>query len=264
MGLLVSAILTFFLASAGLAQSNGHVAVKLPFPAGETLTYEAKIRRILPTIAVADLIFTVRDVNDKGEITLTAEARSKGTLLKMFRYSFLQQVESQVAPQFHVMRTVKHDVQKDRVRDSIAAFDYEAKRVTYRETDPNEPLKAPRMIASELIEPTQDLLAGLYRLRTMALEPGKAIMLSVSDSGLVYKIPVRVIRREVQKTVLGRIQCIRVEPEVFGPGRLIEREGSMTIWFTADRRLIPVRSVANTPYGRIDIRLKSTANLAPQ
>ncbi|MCU1289858.1 MAG: hypothetical protein JWN60_2087, partial [Acidobacteria bacterium] len=44
---------------------------------------------------------------------------------------------------------------------------------------------------------------------------------SISDSGLVYKIPVRVTARELQKTIYGKIWCFRVEPEVFGTNRLI-------------------------------------------
>ena len=85
--------------------------------------------------------------------------------------------------------------------------------------------------------------------------------MSVSDSGLVYDIPVRVTAREQQKTILGKQWCFRIEPEVFGPNRLIEREGSMTIWITEDARRLPVRSVVNSPYGKIDIRLKAVKNV---
>jgi hypothetical protein len=42
---------------------------------------------------------------------------------------------------------------------------------------------------------------------------------------------------------------------------MIEREGDMTIWITDDVRRLPVRSVVNSPYGKIDIRLKSAKNL---
>jgi hypothetical protein len=85
--------------------------------------------------------------------------------------------------------------------------------------------------------------------------------MSVSDSGLVYDIPVRIAARELQKTIFGKQWCFRVEPEVFGPNRLIEREGGMQIWITDDARRLPVRSVVNTPYGKVDIRLKSAKNL---
>jgi len=162
---------------------------------------------------------------------------------------------------FRAMRTVKHDVQKERVRDSEALFDYRQRRVTYIETDPREPMRPPRRIASEIDDVSHDLISGIYSLRLMPLTVGKTFRMSVSDSGLVYDIPVRITGREQQKTILGKLWCFRIEPEIFGPNRLIEREGGMTIWITDDARRLPIRSIVNSPYGRIDIRLKAAKNL---
>ena len=85
--------------------------------------------------------------------------------------------------------------------------------------------------------------------------------MTVSDSGLVYKVPVKVTARERQKTEIGKVWCWRVEPQVFGPGRLIEREGSMIIWITDDARRIPVRSQVNSSIGRFEIKIQSVQNL---
>jgi len=73
---------------------------------------------------------------------------------------------------------------------------------------------------------------------------------------LVYKIPVRVTARELQKSVLGKVWCYRLEPEVFGAGRLIEDEGSMILWITDDARRLPVRSQINAKIGRVEVKLK--------
>ena len=43
--------------------------------------------------------------------------------------------------------------------------------------------------------------------------------------------------------------------------RLIEREGKMIIWITDDARRLPVRSQVHSPYGKIEIKLKSAKNL---
>src|SRR5690606_5827610 len=144
------------------------------------------------------------------------------------------------ADSFRVVKTVKHDVQKERIRDSEALFNYADKRVTYTESDPNAPLKAPRRIASDLEGTTHDLISGVYSLRMLPLAVGKTFDLRASDSGLVYTIQVRVTAREMQKTEIGRVMCFRVEPEVFGNGRMIENKGSMIIWITDDVRRIPV------------------------
>lgn len=245
------------------AQSNGSSAkAPTPFVNGETLAYEGKISKIIRGIAVADLTLTLSKTPDGDDYLVKAEAKSKGTLLKLFRFSFVQQLQSSIdSENFRAVRTVKHDVQKERVRNSEALFDYSERRVTYVETDPNDTMRPPRRIASKIDDTSHDLISGLYSLRLMPLAVGKTFRMSVSDSGLVYEIPVRVTAREQQKTIFGRQWCFRVEPEVFGPNRLIEREGDMTIWITDDTRKLPVRSVVNTPYGKVDIRLKSAKNL---
>ncbi len=244
-----------FTESAGLLDST-------PFKRGESLSYEAKFSKsILRGAPAADLVMTV--VSEPGaEILIKADASSKGTLLKLFRYSFLQQYRSIIDPQrFRALKTTKHDVQKERVRDSEAVFDYGERRVTFLETDPNDPMKPPRRIASEIEDQTHDLISGLYALRIAPLAVGKTIKFRVSDSGLVYEVPVKVTGREVQKTIFGKVTCFRIEPLIFGPGRMIEREGNMVVWITDDERRLPVRSVVETSFGKIDIRLKTAQNL---
>ena len=232
----------------------------VPFVDGETLTYEGKVSKIIQGIAVADLTFTV-DRSSDADFLIKAEAKSKGTLLKLFRFSFLQRLESTVDDSgFRVTRTVKHDVQKDRIRDSEALFNYGDKRVTYTEVDPKDPMKPPRKIASEIEGTTHDLVSGVYTLRMLPLAVGKTFHLQVSDSGLVYDVPVKVTGREMQKTEIGKVMCFRVEPQVFGPGRLVEGEGSMVIWITDDARRLPVRSRVNASVGKIEIKIQSVGN----
>jgi len=48
----------------------------LPFAAGETLTYEAKVSKIISGMAVADLTFAVSEPSP-GELQIKADAKSK-------------------------------------------------------------------------------------------------------------------------------------------------------------------------------------------
>jgi hypothetical protein len=233
-----------------------------PFNIGETLVYEGKFSKIIKGIAVADLTFSVTEADNKGNFLIKSEAKSKGSLLKLFRYSFLQQINSTVGvEEFRILRTVKHDVQKERVRDSEALFDYAENRVIYVETDPNEPARAPRSIASEIKGKTQDLISAIYSLRLLPLAVGESFEMAVSDSGLVYKVPVRVTAREQQKSIFGKVWCFRVEPEVFGTNRLIEKEGNLIIWMTDDARRLPIRAQINSDIGRIEVKLKSATGI---
>jgi Protein of unknown function (DUF3108) len=228
--------------------------------AGETLKYEGKMDKILHGISVADLSFNAIIPPNSNELLIRSEAVSKGTLLKLFRYSFLQQYDSTVDTKtFHILKTVKHDVQKERIRDSEAVFNYTDKRVTFVETDPKDPMRPPRRIASEIDSHMLDMISAIYALRALPLAVGQRHEFSVSDSGLVYKIPFLVTAREMQKTVLGKMWCLRIEPEIFGENRLIEQKGEMVIWVTDNDRHTPVRSQIKTQYGKFDIKLKSAA-----
>lgn len=251
------------LANAVFSQNGGKLApVTVPFVAGETLTYEGKISKsLIRGIAVADMTFSVSQNSPENDFIVKADARSKGTLTKLFRFSFEQIIESTFDSNVsRVERTKKRDVQKERVRESEALFDYKERQVTYTEIDPKEPMRPPRKIASDIPADTHDMVSAIYRLRTLPLAVNSSFQITVSDSGLVFSIPVKVTGRELQKTAIGRVQCFRVEPVVFGPGRLIEREGSMIIWITDDARRIPVRAQVNTSLGRIQINIKSAKN----
>ena len=259
-----------FLAALMLVILFAGISVKVtaqtkPFAVGEVLTYEGKISKIIQGIAIADLTFTVTNAPNGDDYLIKTEARSKGSLLRLFRYSFLQQYDSTVErSNFRILKTNKYDEQKERVRTSQAVFDYDNRQVTYVEANPKEPARPPRKIASEIKGEIHDMVSGIYALRTMPLATGKVFEITVSDSGLVYKVPVRVTRREMLKTVLGKVMCFRVEPEVFGVNRLIEQDGSMIIWITEDARRIPVRSQIKTNIGKIEVKLKRAGTLSDQ
>ncbi|MGI8883043.1 MAG: DUF3108 domain-containing protein [Pyrinomonadaceae bacterium] len=225
---------------------------------GEKLTYEGSFSKLLLRgIDIADLSFTVYNSPDKEDLFIKAEAKSKGTLLKLFSFSFYQKVESTIdADSFNILKTVKRDEQGDRVRDSEAVFDYDSEKVTYVETNPKDPQRPPRRVASTINNETQDLISGLYALRRLPFAVGKTFTLSVSDSGMVYQVPVRVTGREKQKTVLGKVMCWRIEPDIFGENRMIEQKGEMTIWITDDNRRLPVRSKIETKLGKVEIKLR--------
>ena len=257
-----SLILAIVLAAFTLAVYGQPLDTKTVSPgsmfAGEMLKYEGKISKLKLSLSVAELSFTTSAGAETNHLLIKTEAVSKGTLLKIFRYSFLQQYDSTVdLTAFRILKTTKHDVQKDRVRDSEALFDYKEKRVTYVETDPKDRNRPPRRIASEIGVSVNDMISAIYSLRLQPLAIGKRFDFVVSDSGLVYNVPVVVMAREQQKTQLGNVWCFRIEPQIFGPNRLIEQKGKMLIWMTDDDRRIPVRAQINTSYGKIDVKLKS-------
>lgn len=272
---LFSVLLAFVLISVLVAGSPAYDGGKtvtdekqtLPFDASETLLYEGEFTRsLLRGINVADLKFTFKrgsveydQANAKSQPTLnfTAEATSKGIVSKLFGLTFRQKVESSVeAESFSVLRTTKLDEQGKRKRTSDAIFDRNAGTVTFTELDPNEPARPPRVVTNEVSGTIHDIASAIYFLRTQKLEPGTSFELLISDTGQVYRTPVTIFKGEQLNTVLGKVDTVRVVPEMFGEGRLIRGKGDITIWFTTGPDHVPVRARINNNLGRLDIKLK--------
>lgn len=264
--LLLSALL---LANAPAADSKRTDTTRFPFEPTEELVYEGEFTRaIFRSINIAELRFTVNQTqvstttqtNNSAQPALhfTAEAETKGLLLKLFGIYFHQRIESTVEPaSFSVLQTTKLDEQGKRKRTSVAVFDKNAGKVTWTERDPNDPKREPRVVTSQMSGAVQDIASAIYYLRTQPLTVGKSFEMLISDSGQVYHIPVNVSERKKMKTVLGEVQTLKVEPELFGEGRLLRGTGQISIWFTDDPRHVPVRAHINNEMGTLDIKLKN-------
>lgn len=259
------------------AVSESHkaeVTPSLPFASGEELVYEGEFTRaLLRGIDIADLRFTAelepaaagaravgasQDAGVGRSLRLTVDAVSKGLLRKLFGVRFHQHIESVVDPNsFAVLQTTKLDEQGERRRTSEAVFDRTAGKVVWTERDPNNPQREPRVISSPFTGTVQDLASVFYYLRTQPLALGQSMEVTVSDSGRVYRVPHKVTERKKMKTVVGEVSVLKVEPEIFGEGRLLQGRGKMYIWFTDDARRIPVRAHISNEMGTLDITLKS-------
>lgn len=239
------------------------------FETGEELHFEAEFSRsLLRKLDVADLKFRATRTPAAGAsensteappyaLTFTADIASKGFFARLFNLKFRERVESTVEPiSFTVQKTTILDEQGKRVRATEATFDRSKGQMTWTLRDPNNPSAEPRHKITEFSGQLQDVLSAIYFIRTQRLQVGKSFDIFIGDGGRVYQIPVKVVEKKRMKTVLGRVDVLRVNPELFGPGRLIENNGEMSLFVTADERHIPVGGRVKTEYGTFDIKLK--------
>jgi Protein of unknown function (DUF3108) len=241
---------------------------KLPFEPTEELVYEGEFTRaLLRGINIAELRFKANraplptaqanDANAPTALRFTLDAVTKGILRKLFNLNFRQHIESTVEPaSFSVLQTTKLDEQGKRKRTSEAIFDKAAGKVVWTERDPNDPAREPRVVTNPFGGAVQDIASAFYYLRTQPLALGQSFEILVSDSGQVYRIPVKVSEKKTLKTVVGKVQTLKVDADIFGEGRLLRGKGKMSIWFTDDARHIPVRAKINNEMGTLDITLK--------
>ena len=270
----------FLVAGVGLAQKKPQVQHR-PFEPAEELVYAGEFSRaLLRKVDVADFHFTaartplVEDShtaaasNEKSSpyiLKFVGDITSKGFFTRLFNLRFRQRLESIVDPaSFTVRNTKKLDEQGKRIRTSEAVFDKTNGKVIWTEHDPNNPSREPRTVTSAFTGPVQDLLTAVYYLRTQALQTGKTLELVVSDSGQVYRVPIRVVEKKKMKTVLGRVTVMRIDAEVFGYKGMIRRDGALSLWLTDDWRRIPVSARIKHEYGTFDIILKKVVRSPSQ
>ncbi|HEX8633883.1 MAG TPA: DUF3108 domain-containing protein [Pyrinomonadaceae bacterium] len=243
----------------------------LPFAPDEQLTYEGEFSKLLLRgINIAEFKFTV----ERGQTTAAPERAAgadappanlifkgdvvaRGWFRKLFGVDFHYNTESVVDPtSFLILSNSTRDEQGKRLRTSESVFDRIRNTLTWTLRNPNDPQSQPRVVTAPLQNAAHDLISAIYFLRTQTLEPGRHFELAVSDSGAVYRIPVKVGARKRMKTIVGRVQTVRVDIEIFGAERLVDRKGEMTLWITDDARRLPVRARVSTDIGALDITLK--------
>jgi hypothetical protein len=246
------------------------------FELGEELQFEAEFSRsLLRKLDVADLKFrAVRTPLDEATssahdsapyaLTFSADISSKGFFARLFNLKFRERVESTVEPiSFTVQKTTILDEQGKRVRTTESTFDRSKGKMTWISRDPNNPAAEPRHAIADFSGQLQDVLSAIYFIRTQPLEVGKTFEVFIGDGGRVYTIPIKVIEKKRMKTILGRVDVLRVNAELFGPERLIDQEkGEFSIWVTDDARHIPVGGRVKTDYGTFDIKLKQIVDPA--
>jgi hypothetical protein len=265
---LFAVVVVLSLSSARAQRVESHAGTR-HFELGEELYFEAEFSRsLLRKLDVAELKFraTRTPLNETSDstqakpyaLTLNADVASKGFFPRLFNLKFRERVESTVEPvSFTVQRTTILDEQGKRVRTTESTFDRAKGKMTWTSRDPNNPSAEPRHAITDFSGQLQDVLSAIYFIRTLPLQVGKTFEVFIGDGGKVYKIPVKVVERRRMKTILGRVNVLRVNPELFGPERLIDDEkGEFTIWFTDDAQHIPVGGRVKTDYGTFDIKLK--------
>ena len=263
----------------------------LPFEPTEQLVYEGSFSKLLLRgIKIAEFKFTAgrpadaqlksvsagasnvaaataepKGSDSPAHLQLIGDVKSAGWFQRLFKIDFHFRVESLVERAgFSVLSTKKLDEQGKRVRTSEATFDRAGRKVSWTETDPNDPKREPRVVNTPLEGTAQDIVSAVYFLRTQQLTPGRSFEIVLSDSGQVYRVPATVVAEPKRmKTVLGKVPVVRVEVALFGEGRPVEGDGKMSIWFTDDARRVPVRARLSSSIGMLDIKLKSVTTKPP-
>jgi hypothetical protein len=264
-----------------------------PIPTGEKLEYEIKFSRFPVYASIGVITFenlgavpkpqtavdqtanqekkpepSIKGLNiefapapDEQLLHLRATAVSKGMLVALLGVDVRDRFETLVdLRDFSARVSLKEMKEGKKNAIQTALFDRIEQQVKYLTTDLTRPAAPPRAKPLPRQDGMLSLLSAIYFVRLQKLKEGQMLVFPVSTDEENYTFEVLVGKRESLKTDCGKIKTVRIEPKIFGPGRLITRPGQMTMWMSDDSKHTPLRAVAKTSSGTVTAKLLNFKN----
>jgi hypothetical protein len=103
----------------------------------------------------------------------------------------------------------------------------------------------------------QDVVGGLFFIRTLNLEPGQSAQIPVTDGKKSVMVKVEAQAREDVKTPAGTFKTMRYEVYLFN-NVLYKRSAHVNLWISDDRRRLPVQIRVRMTFtiGTINLQLE--------
>jgi hypothetical protein len=213
--------------------------------------------RDVPPVANAVSIGRPQPEDLKGPLLeFKAEAVSKGFLLWLLGIKVNDRFRSVVDPKdLGLLLSIKNREEGKLKRDQTCVINRKAGRLTY--TDVNLEARTPPT-SNEVPSPSwiQDVLSGVYYLRTCVLNKGQTVKIPITDGGKIYTIDAVVGDREPVEVGAGKFNAIQVNIKAFD-GHPINRSGELFLWISDDSRRLPVRARAKTAGVGVSVNLTS-------
>ncbi|GEM_PF-85469 len=229
----------------------------LPFAEGETLIYEARYSKLLISGKIGRITLTFGRSTERplvGDYWFRGVAVAEGFWPSLLGLDLKYEFESFVNPaDFDVHRTRKQMRERRRRKFELAVFEDSSVRLIKR--DLTTVGAQPEVKVYPSPSWVQDVVSGIYYLRALPLSGGRTFEIPVSDSGETFHVTVKVVGRESLKTRLGPFDAWKLEPLIFGEGRLIRQNGRMDIWLADDDHRWPLRARVQGKFGTATIDL---------
>jgi len=211
----------------------------------EKLTYDLTWTGLKGGTATQEII------DDGDSIRVISTARSSDWISVFFPVEDrIESILNKVAPPLiglpqHYRMNVSEGSHK---RDKELTFDHKMGKAYYIDHRNGE--KA----TIDILPNTYDAYSSFYYLRSLKLEVGKSVFVSMLDNKKLWNVEVQVVKKEKLNTIIGEVNTIQVRPIMKSEG-IFERKGAIDIWLTDDDRRIPVKMKTKIKIGSITATL---------
>lgn len=235
-----------------LPQANPTSGSMAGLPSDETLSYSIEWRLIYA--GSAKLSFTKQHSGSDPAWESTLHLESGGLVSKLYKIDDEYRVEMEDG--FCATTSLFNELEGKRHHETKVTFDRSAHKATYLERDVLKKAVI-KTAATEIPGCVSDIIGGLYRLRTMRLDPGQSTQLPISDGKKSVSAKVEAQEREDVETKAGKFKTIRYEAYIFN-GVLYKKNARLQLWVTDDNRRLPVQLRARMPFpiGTISFQLE--------
>ncbi|TAL23753.1 MAG: DUF3108 domain-containing protein [Nitrospirae bacterium] len=133
-------------------------------------------------------------------------------------------------------------------RDKEVIFKHDAGKALYIDhlADEKEEFVVPFLIF--------DPLSSFYYIRTLQLEVGHPVYVTIFDSKKTWNVEVQVLRKERVSLRTGTVDAIVVKPLIKSEG-IFYKKGEILIWLTDDSKRIPVKLQTKVALGAVTATL---------
>jgi hypothetical protein len=244
-------IIVFLLLSGPYAFSQGLKSNGEPvFKVGEKLQYRLRYGFITAAEASIRVEESTTMFDNKPVYHLIAEGRTAGT--------------------FNVFYKVRnrYDSYVDQVTMSPYLYTENIREANYRRSDKARFYQDEKKVVSNKgtfkgSGQTFDVVSAYYFARNLNIsklkEGDKFSMDYFLDDG-ISKMEIQYIGKEVVKTSLGSIRCIKFSPSI-QPGRIFRKNSKLYLWITDDANRIPVKAHVEILVGSVTLELISAEGL---
>ncbi|MGA0334440.1 MAG: DUF3108 domain-containing protein [Kiritimatiellia bacterium] len=227
-------------------------SVELPFPMGETLTYQ--IYWGLIAVGESKATTSWEWTEESGWlIRIRFRTVSNGVIAKLYPVDDV--VDTYVDPVS--LRPLWHrlDLQEGKnVRKSITVFDWERMQAVYTKfhVDKEDEVKT-----IPLEEGSRDRVSFMDFLRGKPFEDRKTYEFEVLSDYKMYDLTVRVDGTDqVKLEKYGRTESLKLLPEAEFEGVFV-RSGKMRLWLSNDEHRLLTKLVLDTPFANVKLLLKN-------
>jgi len=226
--------------------------VKEPaFKPGEVLTYKLKYGFITAAEGTLKVLDTDLKFDGKPTYRLSVDGNTSGTfdVFYKIRDHYDSYIDRKNLKPYFYQENIREGGYR---RQDKARFSQEDKKVVATKGTFDAPTGQ-----------TFDLVSSYYFARSLdvsKMNTGDVVNLHYFLGDEVSKLEIQYLGKEVIKTKLGKIRCLKFSPSI-KPGRIFKKDSRLYLWVSDDVNRVPLKAEVEILVGSVVMEIKSANGL---